>query len=101
MARTAGDPRSIGGSGGPPFALGHLGEARDAFLYLGNIDEEPDHEIFAYHGLIETELRRERWRAALDLAVDATRVDRYGRTTDVLAFAVAQVFGATNRAIVA
>ena len=42
-------------------------------------------------------MRRERWRRALDLAVDATRVDRLGRTTDVLAFVVAQVFGAADR----
>ena len=43
--------------------------------------------------MIEAEIRRERWRRALDLAIEATRVDRYGRTTDVLAFVVAQVFG--------
>jgi hypothetical protein len=41
-------------------------------------------------------MRRERWRRALDLAVDATRVDRLGRTTDVLAFVVAKVFGTTE-----
>jgi hypothetical protein len=46
--------------------------------------------------MIEAELRRERWRSALDLAVDATRVDRLGRTTDVLAFVVAEVFGASD-----
>ena len=42
-------------------------------------------------------MRRERWRRALDLAVEATRVDRLGRTTDVLAFVVAQVFGEPDR----
>jgi len=78
-------------------ALGRLDEAHDAFVYLRNVDDEPDHEVYAYHGLIETELQRERWRAALDLAIDATRIDRYGRTTDVLAFVVAQVFGASDR----
>ena len=53
--------------------------------------------MYAFHGLIEVELRREHWRRALDLAVDATRVDRLGRTTDVLAFVVAQVFGEADR----
>lgn len=78
--------------------LDRLDEAVEAFRWLRDVDDEPDHEVFAYHGMIEAELRRERWRAALDLAVDATRVDRMGRTTDILAFAVAQVFGSTGRA---
>ncbi len=78
-------------------ALDRLEEAADAFHWLRDVDDEPDHEVFAYHGMIEAELRRERWRSALDLAVDATRVDRYGRTTDILAFVVAQVFGAGDR----
>ncbi len=78
-------------------ALDRLEDAADAFRWLRDIDDEPDHEVFAYHGLIETELRRERWRSALDLAVDATRVDRFGRTTDILAYVVTQVFGAGDR----
>jgi hypothetical protein len=53
--------------------------------------------VYAFHGMIETELRRDRWRRALDLAVDATRVDRLGRTTDVLAFIVSKVFGSADR----
>ena len=53
--------------------------------------------MYAFHGLIEVELRREDWRRALDLAVDATRVDRAGRTTDILAYVVAQVFGQADR----
>jgi tetratricopeptide (TPR) repeat protein len=78
-------------------ALDRLDDAADAFRWLRDVDDEPDHEVLAYHGLIETEVRRERWRSALDLAVDATRVDRYGRTTDVLAYVVSQVFGAGDR----
>jgi tetratricopeptide (TPR) repeat protein len=73
--------------------LGRLEEAEAAFRRLRAIDDDPDHEVYAYHGLIEVELRREHWRRALDLAVDATRVDRLGRTTDVLSYVVAQVFG--------
>ena len=78
-------------------ALGRLDEAAEAFRRLRQVDDEPDHEVFAIHGLIETEIQRDRWRTALDLAVDATRVDRFGRTTDVLAFIVTQVFGAGDR----
>jgi len=78
-------------------ALDRLDDAVEAFRWLRDVDDEPDHEVLAYHGMIEAELRRERWRAALDLAVDATRVDRFGRTTDVLAYVVAKVFGAGDR----
>ena len=73
--------------------LGQLDEASAAFGRLLELDDEPEHDVYAYHGMIEVEIRRERWRRALDLAVDCTRVDRLGRTTDVLAFVVAQVFG--------
>ena len=77
--------------------LGRLDEAVDAFQWLREIDDEPEHEVYACHGMIEAELRREGWRSALDLAIDATRVDRYGRTTDLLAYVVVQVFGSSGR----
>ncbi len=76
--------------------LDRLDEAAAAFRRLRDVD--PEHELYAYHGMIQTEIRREQWRRALDLAIEATRVDRYGRTTDLLAFVVAQVFGETDRA---
>jgi tetratricopeptide (TPR) repeat protein len=77
--------------------LGRSDDAIAAFNRLRAIDTEPEHEVYAYHGMIEAEARRDGWRRALDLAVEATRVDRYGRTTDLLAFAVAQVFGEGGR----
>jgi tetratricopeptide (TPR) repeat protein len=77
--------------------LGRLDEAAATYGRLLEVDDEPEHEVYAYHGMIEVEVRRERWRRALDLAVDCTRVDRLGRTTDVLAFVVAQVFGEEDR----
>lgn len=78
--------------------LGRLDEAEAAFRRLRDFDDDPEHEVpYAHHGVIEIEFRRERWRRALDLAVEATRLDRLGRTTDVLAFAVAQVFGPGER----
>jgi len=79
--------------------VGRLDEAAAAFQRLRSVDDDPSHEVYAFHGLIEVELRRENWRRALDLAVDATRVDRAGRTTDILAFVVAQVFGEADREV--
>jgi tetratricopeptide (TPR) repeat protein len=77
--------------------LDHPVDASAAFARLRKIDEDPEHEIYAVHGMIEAEIRRGRWRRALDLAIEATRIDRLGRTTDVLAYVVAQVFGAADR----
>jgi tetratricopeptide (TPR) repeat protein len=78
-------------------SLDHPVDATAAFARLRKVDDDPDHEIYAVHGMIEAEIRRERWRRALDLAIEATRIDRLGRTTDVLAYVVAQVFGAADR----
>jgi tetratricopeptide (TPR) repeat protein len=78
-------------------ALGRLGEAKSAFQHVRSRDDDPEHDVYAFHGLIEVELQGGRLRRALDLAVDATRVDRLGRTTDVLAYIVAQVFGEADR----
>jgi tetratricopeptide (TPR) repeat protein len=72
-------------------------DAAAAFARLREIDDDPEHQVFAYHGMIEAELRREEWRRALDAAVEATRVDRLGRTTDILAYVVARVFGESGR----
>ena len=77
--------------------LGRLDEAESAFRRLRAIDDQPGHDVYALHGLIEVEMRREQWRRALDLAVEATRVDRHGRTTDVLAFVVSQAFGSSEQ----
>jgi hypothetical protein len=77
--------------------LDRLEDASEAFRWLRDVDDEPDHEVYAVHGMIEAEMRRERWRRALDLAIDATRVDRFGLTTDILAYIVSQVFGAGDR----
>jgi tetratricopeptide (TPR) repeat protein len=77
--------------------LDHPVDASAAFARLRKIDDEPDHEVYAVHGMIEAEIKRARWRRALDLSIEATRIDRLGRTTDVLAYVVAQVFGPADR----
>jgi tetratricopeptide (TPR) repeat protein len=78
-------------------ALGRPENAVAEYARLGAIDDDPEHEVYAYHGMIQAEILRNRWRRALDLAIEATRVDRYGRTTDILAFVVAEVFGQADR----
>jgi tetratricopeptide (TPR) repeat protein len=77
--------------------LGRFDQSSAAFLRLRENDDDPTHEVYGYHGLIEVEIRRGRHRRALDLAIDATRIDRLGRTTDILAYAVGQVFGEQDR----
>jgi tetratricopeptide (TPR) repeat protein len=79
--------------------LERFDEAKAAFAELRALDDDPEHEVYVFHGMIEAELRRDHWRPALDLAIDATRVDRLHRTTDVLAFIVAQVFGDGDRPV--
>jgi tetratricopeptide (TPR) repeat protein len=78
-------------------ALGRPENAVAEYSRLGAIDDDPEHEVYAYHGMIRAEMARNRWRRALDLAIEATRVDRYGRTTDLLAYVVAEVFGQADR----
>jgi len=76
--------------------LGNLNDAVDAYNRLRQIDTEPLHEVYAYHGTIQTEMQREQWRRALDLAVDATRVARDDLTTQLLAFIIVKVFGSSG-----
>ena len=78
-------------------ALGNLDDAAAAYHRLRSIDPEPGHEVYAYHGMIQVEIRRQRWRRALSLAIDATRGDRYDVTTELLAFLAAQLFGEGDR----
>jgi tetratricopeptide (TPR) repeat protein len=77
--------------------LGRLDDAADGFQRLRAIDPEPGHELYAYHGLVAVEMRRGEWRHALDYSIDAARADRSGATTDLIAYAAAQLFGASER----
>jgi hypothetical protein len=76
--------------------LGNLDDAVDAYGRLRQLDTEPLHEVYAYHGTIQAEMQREEWRRALNLTVDATRVARDDLTTQLLAFIIVQVFGASG-----
>jgi tetratricopeptide (TPR) repeat protein len=78
-------------------ALGHLDEAARAFAALRSIDDDDGHESFACHGQAEALLLARRWRAALDVAIEATRLDRLQLTTDILRYASAKLFGEADR----
>ena len=78
-------------------ALGRLDHAAAVLRTLRRIDDEPGHLVYAYHAMIEVEMRREDWRRALDLALESTRVDRYGRTTALLAFVAGRALGERDR----
>ena len=74
-------------------ATGRLDDAVKAFERLREIEDLPDHEVYALHGLVQVEIQRENWDRALELTRDALALDQHGRTSDVLAFLEAQTGG--------
>jgi tetratricopeptide (TPR) repeat protein len=64
---------------------GRLDEALEAFQRIREMEDLPDHEVYALHGMVQVELRRDNRDSALELAQEAARVDAYGRTAGVLA----------------
>jgi tetratricopeptide (TPR) repeat protein len=67
-------------------SLGHLDEAIQAFERLREVDDIPDHDVYALYGMIEVALQRADLGRARELAGEAAHVDPHGRTKDVLAF---------------
>jgi tetratricopeptide (TPR) repeat protein len=66
-------------------------EAANVFRTLRRIDQE--HEVYAIHGLVMTEIRRRDWRQAVDFIIEATRLDRYDLTTSFLVYVTGKFFG--------
>jgi Flp pilus assembly protein TadD len=94
------DPKDVGAGlalADLQLATGQLAEAARSFAALRTIDDDDGHASFAYHGQVEALLRGERWRAALDLAIESTRADRLALTTDLLQYATAKLFGEADR----
>lgn len=71
--------------------VGKLDEASAAFARLRQVDDDPGHELYPLHGMIQVELRRDDLPRALALAREAAEIDRYGRTAGVIAFLQAQI----------
>jgi tetratricopeptide (TPR) repeat protein len=62
-----------------------LDEAAEAFAWLRQIVDLPEHEVGALQGMIRVELGRGNGQRALELAREAGAIDTVGRTTGVLA----------------
>jgi tetratricopeptide (TPR) repeat protein len=62
-----------------------LDEAAEAFGWLREIVDLPEHEVGALHGMIKLELARGDSQRALELARQAAAIDTVGRSTGVLA----------------
>jgi Flp pilus assembly protein TadD len=72
---------------------GDYDAAQASYRRLTELDTATGHASHIMHGMIEVEIRRERWRQALDYAIVATTLDRHRLTTDVLAFVASRLFG--------
>jgi tetratricopeptide (TPR) repeat protein len=74
-------------------SVGNYDKSLASYRRLCELDTEMGHAGHIIHGMVEVEIRRERWRHALDHAIIATALDRHRLTTDLLAFVTAQLFG--------
>ena len=74
--------------------VGKLDDAAQAFARIREIDQRPDHDVYALHGQIEVEIGREAFEAALELAREATALDPHGRSAGLAAFMKSRVTGA-------
>jgi tetratricopeptide (TPR) repeat protein len=78
--------------------MGDWNKASRTFERLGRVDEADGHIVYALHGVIEAEVGAQRWRAALNAAIDSAAADRHEFTTDLLLYVSAQLFGVTEEA---
>jgi hypothetical protein len=63
---------------------------------LGGLDGAA--ELMVQHGIIWSRIKRADWRGALDVALDATRLDRHGVTTKFLTYAKDRLFSRPRNA---
>jgi tetratricopeptide (TPR) repeat protein len=78
------------------FELRRLNEAEQLFKAIRDGQPERDHELYALHGLVMIEVRRQDWRRALMHAVEATKLDRYDFTTALLSYISGRMFDQEN-----
>ena len=65
-------------------------DAEETFRALGERDRAA--ELIAQHGIIWCRIKQTDWRRALEVALDATKLDRYGETTKFLTYAKDRFF---------
>ena len=84
-------PRVLGDLARLYLSLRRYREAEEACAGLKAHD--PEHALLAQHGLTLCRIKRGDWRGALDVALTATRLDRFDLTTAFLAYAKDRLFG--------
>ena len=83
-------PRVLNELAGLLLHLERYDEAELTFRALGKRDSTA--ELMVDHGIIWSRIRRSDWRGALDVALNATRLDRHGVTTQFLTYAKDRLF---------
>jgi tetratricopeptide (TPR) repeat protein len=86
----AASPRVLGDLARLYLGLKRYGEAEEACAALRSAD--PEHALLAQHGITLCRIKRGDWRGALDVALSATRLDRFDLTTAFLAYAKDRLF---------
>jgi tetratricopeptide (TPR) repeat protein len=90
IPRESASPRVLGDVIRLYFGLKRYAEAGEACAALEANDRE--HALLAQHGLTLSRIKRGDWRGALDVALSATRLDRFDLTTAFLAYAKDRLF---------
>jgi tetratricopeptide (TPR) repeat protein len=86
----AASPRVLGDLARLYLGLKRYPEAETACRAL--LAADPDHALLAQHGVTLCRIKRGDWRGALDVALSATRLDRFDLTTEFLAYAKDRLF---------
>jgi hypothetical protein len=89
------EPEDVVAGSDAAWLLLQLNREDEAARVLGKLrqmDRDQDHELYALHGLVMTEIKRRNWRRALEFAIEATRLDRYDFTTLLLKFISSKLF---------
>ncbi len=90
IPREAASPRVLGDLARLYLATKRYPEAEEACRAL--VTRDPDHALLAQHGVTLCRIKRGDWRGALDVALTATRLDRFDLTTAFLAYAKDRLF---------
>jgi Flp pilus assembly protein TadD len=90
IPRESATPRVLGDLARLYLGLKRYREAEEVFGALRARDSE--HALLAQHGITLCRIKRGDWRGALDVALTATRMDRFDLTTAFLAYAKDRLF---------
>jgi tetratricopeptide (TPR) repeat protein len=83
-------PRLLGDLARLYLGLGRHRQAEAVFRALEVVD--PEHVLLARHGSTWCLIKQGNWRLALEASLEATRLDRFGMTTALLAYAKDRLF---------